>query len=633
MLEGTELYTELQSAIVAYAKTKGDYQGRYDELVKLYENVEGADINAELTAELVGDYLFTDSDFIGSLSTEHRNVFQKIFDEIKYLCKTATAGSKEARQLEKVKKAFEDAYRSETKNTTADGGVKYALGDGTVKNASELSRSDLQYLLESAQNGEMTDTSYIPLRRNTPEFFIGVVEEHSKGTVVVENYPMAVTVEHIRQNMDEADGQSYGEARPHGFSVDDIITISEKMGDPSYIVLQKNGRYAEVVSFYNKRNKQVVVAIDFADSNPAGPKNFKHSQYMNGYESGYYNIIVTQYEPDNFAKYLNDNEVVYRKKEMNGRYQVGSGRIVTVTHDTPFIEDIISQLSTGVKEEKAPNAETRDVFGFAVNKNANVNEDLLEELSIHDPNAEVDADGNVTVYHRTTAENADSIRRTGIMKAQEDALFFSSKDSGYASDYGDTVVKLKIPSTVLQVNDIFDGEVHFDIPLKYKNGGFQLDVSQYLQDTKEPSLSYSLSGNEQGATPAGGYRITGEDIALAPTKEDIAPVREADPVAEASNEDLAPVAADLNGSLMDEDIAPVAETAPAKEAVENEAPAADKPIQTVKERLEAKLQNLNDELEHNRALQKDAEASFHRRLEKLQAEYRAQEQKIGNKLA
>ena len=94
VLEGTDLYTELQNAVVEYAKTKGDYQGRFDSLSKLYESVEGADINAELTADLVGDYLFTDADFINNLSANNRNVFQKIYDEVKYLLKVATAGSK-----------------------------------------------------------------------------------------------------------------------------------------------------------------------------------------------------------------------------------------------------------------------------------------------------------------------------------------------------------------------------------------------------------------------------------------------------------------------------------------------------------------------------------------------------------
>ena len=154
---------------------------------------------------------------------------------------------------------------------------------------------------------------------------------------------MAVEVKHIRQNMEEEDGQSYGDHRPHGFSIGDIITISRKMGDPSYIVLQENERYTMVVSFYNKRNKKVVVSIDFANPNTVPQKNYKHEPYMNGYNAGCYNIIVTQYEPDDFKDYLSKCEVVYDKTKMNGKYQVGSGRIVTVTHDTPFIEDIIPQ--------------------------------------------------------------------------------------------------------------------------------------------------------------------------------------------------------------------------------------------------------------------------------------------------
>lgn len=129
VLEGTELYNELQKAVTEYAKTKGEYKGRRDALAELYKNIEGADIDAELTADLVGDYLFTDADFVNNLSANHRNVFQKIYDEIKYLCKIATAGSKEARQLEKVKKTFEDTFRAETKNTAQEGGVRYSLNE------------------------------------------------------------------------------------------------------------------------------------------------------------------------------------------------------------------------------------------------------------------------------------------------------------------------------------------------------------------------------------------------------------------------------------------------------------------------------------------------------------------------
>ena len=127
VLEGTDLYTELQTAIVEYAKSKNDYQGRYDALTKLYENVDGANIDSELTAELVGDYIFTDTDFIHNLSTNHRNVFQKVYDEIKYLLKVATAGSKEARELEKVKKIFDEAYRNGGQAQAE--GTKYSLAE------------------------------------------------------------------------------------------------------------------------------------------------------------------------------------------------------------------------------------------------------------------------------------------------------------------------------------------------------------------------------------------------------------------------------------------------------------------------------------------------------------------------
>ena len=57
-----------------------------------------------------------DKDFVERLSTEDRNVFQKIYDEVKYLCRVATAGTEDARQLEKVKKTFEDAYQKAQKS-------------------------------------------------------------------------------------------------------------------------------------------------------------------------------------------------------------------------------------------------------------------------------------------------------------------------------------------------------------------------------------------------------------------------------------------------------------------------------------------------------------------------------------
>ena len=137
VLEGTELYAELQKAVKQYATTKGEYDTRIKEMTKLYTDKngklrKGANIENEVTADLVGDYLFADDDFINNLSTEQPNIFKKIYDEIKYLCKVATAGSKEARQLEKVKRAFEKAYnQTASKNTD----TKYSFSGTRAKTA------------------------------------------------------------------------------------------------------------------------------------------------------------------------------------------------------------------------------------------------------------------------------------------------------------------------------------------------------------------------------------------------------------------------------------------------------------------------------------------------------------------
>lgn len=146
ILEGTELYSNLQEAAKQYAEAKGEYATRLQSLRELYTGVyKGKDFDTrlqeELTADIIGDYLFTDSDFVNNLSTEQPGLFKKIYNEIKYLCKVATAGSNEARALEKVKKTFEDAWKQNgtaQKNTTNEGGVKYSLSEAKIPTRNEL---------------------------------------------------------------------------------------------------------------------------------------------------------------------------------------------------------------------------------------------------------------------------------------------------------------------------------------------------------------------------------------------------------------------------------------------------------------------------------------------------------------
>ncbi len=132
VLEGSEFASELTAAAIEFAKAKDEYDSRYNAIVKAYANVEGFDVNnadsvnAELVADLVGDYLFTDSKFLKSLSAEKPKLFKWLWDEIKYFVKSFTANTPEAKELVKLEKAFAKAYK-DTKKASESGEVKYSV--------------------------------------------------------------------------------------------------------------------------------------------------------------------------------------------------------------------------------------------------------------------------------------------------------------------------------------------------------------------------------------------------------------------------------------------------------------------------------------------------------------------------
>ena len=255
MLEGTKLYSELQKAVTEYAKTKGEYQSRRDALAELYKNIENADIDAELTADLVGDYLFTDAEFVNNLSANHRNVFQKIYDEVKYLCKIATAGSKEARQLEKVKKTFEDAFRAETKNTAQEGGVKYAISptfeaeydawDKTSKGGYFKLGSTSQALESIGINSSdiyWDKSKIIKIKQDHPEMTDDII----KQIPYLLEYPVMVMQSQTAVNRVVAFGEVYADGNP-------VLCALE---------LKPNGRidnFIKVASAYSKKGAQNLI--------------------------------------------------------------------------------------------------------------------------------------------------------------------------------------------------------------------------------------------------------------------------------------------------------------------------------------------------------------------------------------
>lgn len=213
----------------------------------------------------------------------------------------------------------------------------------------------------------------------------------------------------------------------------------------------------------------------------------------------YYMGVMLQRDTQSQRLYLHNVVAVKAKETMSSSQDNSLTNWSDEDNSRLFISSILQKaINVKVQKQKTAKkpAETKVIHGFTLNKNAIVNEDLLEELQIYDPDAEVSTDGRITVYHRTSKESADTIRKTGIMRAKEDALFFSSKSEGYASDYGDTVLTFKIPSMQLRINDIFEGEVHFDMPIKRSANGWSANVKTFLVE-EDSRLPLSERFNEQ----------------------------------------------------------------------------------------------------------------------------------------
>lgn len=73
---------------------------------------------------------------------------------------------------------------------------------------------------------------------------------------------------------------------------------------------------------------------------------------------------------------------------------------------------------------------------------------------------------HVTLYHRTTKEAAQAILTAGRMTSKENTgeAYFSTRFDGHATGYGDTVIEVRVPQIMIELDDEFpDGEQHYRV--------------------------------------------------------------------------------------------------------------------------------------------------------------------------
>jgi len=474
VLEGTDLYNELQTAVIQYAHTKGEYTARKEALTKLYEGVENVNIDNELTADLVGDYLFTDSNFINSLSTEKPNVFKKIYNEIKYLLKVATAGSKEARELEKVKRAFDKVYKETANKTTSSETV---VAEQTVE---EVQLAE-ETIIEEAEtvNKELT--------AEQQEYFKDSVVRDENGNLK----PMYHgTSKGGHTVFDPYGASNYGLFGVGTYFTDDVNVAKSYMNKGKGNVKMVYGTYLNITN---------PIDMDAEANIEAWKKAFPEADYPEKGTNQDFYWAMEEYFVDNEYSKAEATETardVLESMGYDGITHIGGGRfnkaddtrhrvyiafnpeqIKAISNDKPTKDaDIWYSLSEQPLEERLSGDALLDA------------QDLIAEI---EDVAEISPNGYVTLYHRTTEENAKKIRETGKMSAKEDGIFFSTLKSGdYSVDYGSGIVELKVPVEKLVLDDIFDNEAHLKIPLRNRNA--VLDVSKYLVDSTKFSLSEDI---------------------------------------------------------------------------------------------------------------------------------------------
>ena len=194
-----ESYGKFQKALFELAKTRGEYDSRWESIQRRYPTENGYTEEKqlqELTSDLVGDYIFGDSNYVQNLATENPNVFQKIWNEIKYLWKMATAGSKEKRQLEIAKKKFEDAWRKA--GNTADSETKFSVADENIKvEVNDWHSGEMFATMSYTQDGKVVGTLEYSVYDGEPNVkMVEVLPEYRRkgiGTKLLQelqrNYP------------------------------------------------------------------------------------------------------------------------------------------------------------------------------------------------------------------------------------------------------------------------------------------------------------------------------------------------------------------------------------------------------------------------------------------------------------
>ncbi len=624
VLEGSEFYDALRGAAIEMAKAKGEYDSRLKDIEALYsEDLEGyggetraAALEKELVADLVGDYLFTDSAFIDRLYTGNRNAFEKIFDEVKYFCRMATAGSKEAKQLEKVKKAFEDAYRQDAKNTAEDGGVRYSITEPFVD--SNGTKFDSAVLLDtnffdglSPRNWGEKLRDFMEMRSSTDPFILPVADENGN----VQQLQFASTQDRVTKNgqsnhkvLDKLSSSSDNISKLAVIHIDEIVDVSDAdtpyyTTDNNHQWLDQNGWLHRTANVINAKNGNVYnLTLDIAKA-----KDGRHILYAtNGNIKRVGNVQVNSLairgsgQNSNSTNNVAQVDSTVKRKDLEYQYAVNRGDTKTAQK---MVDEAAKATGYTIKAYHGTEADTFTIFDKA----------RIGEAS----GLSILGDGfYFSEGKKTAAQYGKNVREVYLKLSNP---YHASSADAYRlnarkleSEGYDGVILPAANGTVYMVLD--PEQIKSADPITYDDDGNVIPISERFNAGKE-DIRYSVSSQEELAPVRKDLRpgrIYGSDVELAPVRQDVRAQAETEEQGEYDDLPFEMPEGIEQGQLTDEEL---------------EEDAKRRPVETVAQRLEVKFASLRQELRENEQQRQVSNDAYERKIEELQQRYDAKPNK------
>ncbi len=486
VLEGTELYGELQEVLKQYAVAKGEYDSRLKALSKLYEGIEGADIEAELTADLVGDYIFTDADFVRRLSVDNPNLFQRLRNEIRHLYKMATAGSKEARTLEKAMHTFEQVYR-ESRNKSIEGSIRFSFG---------VTQEDVDAYVDAAYKNANTEPykEYSEVSQKLVNDVAGEIDISDYSHVLRDN-----DIRHIRNSHGEGTNEKYP------VTSEDIKKIPWLVENYDKVFVKTNANGVPGIVYVKVGKDNVIYYLEAVTDIYDGKKMLINKQMIKtGIDTipNIYGLRTVIDKKEGSSQYLADLKQIRKAyvQDVKGNYLDYSVRGIN--------ENVKEkQLETINKHNPAP-----DTYHTWVRSVDDIK--TFEEALMDDEYADYDEFN--PDFDRAMAEKALEEGEITVYSSYpiEQGVFVSPSYMEAASYSGDgNVYSKRVPLESVAWIDITQGQ--------YADTSLDGTSDQTPDDLPiRPSLS---TEGQQDMGPVGNYNVYGRDVML---DGDIGPVRE-----------------------------------------------------------------------------------------------------------